>query len=380
VPENGQAEQDTNAERMAITCRFVPCELPLDVATPAFREPPSGDSSPRDPAETQAAGKAPGEATEERFYFVTMVRTTLKSPRQRIHQPVTAPSARAGAQALDTQGAGARGKTRSPFLDVRLMRLVGKGSFGKVYYGLWMGTPVAVKVLRTQAEASSSLRHPNIVQAYRHEGRVIGPELSSETWVVQEWCDRGTLREFCNEPREGSENVEEVLGICSDIAGGGSYLHSKGIIHGDLTASNVLIKTQVTRRGYVCKICDFGLAKVLEGGSASIVTSQLSTVSHLPPEVLESDQNTLLTTKADVYAAGILLWQAVRGKSPFAGLSPQRVIIEVASGRRLQLPESTPKEVRDVFDRCTSTNPLQRPSFDDLVQIFSGPLASVIVT
>jgi hypothetical protein len=276
---------------------------------------------------------------------------------------------------------------RSPFEDVRLVRLVGEGSFGKAYYGLWMGSPVAVKVIcvrdpskqRTmepifEGALSSLVAHPNLVQTFQYSSRQKPAEEGGqeiyETWIVQEWCDRGTLSKHCCTSRNEPKSLCEVLDICKDIAGAGAYLHQRGIIHGDLTANNVLIKSDISRKGYTCKICDFGLARILEGEQCEIMTTQLGTVTHMPPELFQLERaNIKLTTKCDICAVGVLLWQALLGKSPFAGLSPPQVVVQVATGHRLELPADTANTIKNIFERCTATDPEKRPDFNELIDM-----------
>mmetsp|Transcript_12897 Transcript_12897/g.38579 ORF Transcript_12897/g.38579 Transcript_12897/m.38579 type:complete len:445 (+) Transcript_12897:2-1336(+) len=400
--------------RQTYACRFMSADLPLDAAASAVRPVPQ-----RMPGEQPA----PLHGLTGRLFFVTMVRSSYNLPtpngsecspasfRQESEPP---PSTGVGLLSQESTPVSddmperrkSRGNTidavaaikppRSPFDDVRLLRLVGQGSFGKVYFGLWMGSPVAVKIIESrnkeeknkfepafEAVLSATMAHPNLVQTYMSSTRAkprtaqMQEELeqSMETWLVQEWCDRGTLGSICSKPRVDPESIPEVVDICIDIAGAGSYLHSRGIIHGDLTANNVLIKTQVSRKGYVCKICDFGLARVLEGDTTDIMTTQLGTVTHMPPELFMVGQEVKLTAMADIYAAGILLWQAVKGESPFSGLSPPQVVVQIVKGKRLKLPEDTPAEIQNVFQRCTAVQPEDRPTFDELVRIFTAYLA-----
>merc|ERR1712032_991040 len=112
----------------------------------------------------------------------------------------------------------------------------------------------------------------------------------------------------------------------------------------------------------------------LEGSSVDFMTSAMSTGTHMPPEHFETGKEVKLTAKADIYAAGVLLWQTLCGKSPFAGLSPSQVVVAVINGQRLTLPEETPNEIRLVFTRCTESDPALRPSFDELVETFSKAL------
>lgn len=290
---------------------------------------------------------------------------------------------------------------RPPFEDVDLKRLVGQGSFGKVYYGLWMGSPVAVKVVMWdstklnggtapifEAQLSATLSHPCLVQTFKYSTRHAAEPLSEgdsidsihdtsvHIWIVQEWCDRGTLRQHCQEPRTDPSSLTEVAGMFADITAAGSYLHSRGIIHGDLSANNVLLKSSLSPKGYVCKVCDFGLARVLEGESTGILTSQLGTMTHMPPELFKLDpREAKMTPKVDIYSTGILLWQVITGRAPFQGLSLPQIVIRVSRGGLLKLPDEAPRQFRDVFDRCTNPDPNQRPSFDELVEFFSGSLS-----
>lgn len=390
-------------ERCPVVCRFMPAELPLDATAAAIR-----------PVPQRELGSPPAvlQNVSGRLYFVTIVKSSEAVPAAPLRSDDTMASGhgedRSGckSESETERGKPKKGNTvdavaaikppRSPFDDVRLLRLVGQGSFGKVYYGLWMGSPVAVKTIETwsteqqrkfepafEAVLSASMAHPNLVQTFMSSSRTKPqaadlPEESdkiNETWMVQEWCDKGTLGSYCSRPRKDPDSLSEVIDIGIDIAGAGTYLHSRGIIHGDLTANNVLIKTQVSRKGYVCKICDFGLARVLEGDTMDIMTTQLGTVTHMPPELFAVGQEVRLTTMADIYAAGILVWQVVMGEPPFAGLSPPQVVVQIVKGKRLKMPEEVNKDIVEVFDRCTAPDPKDRPPFDELVQTFSAMMS-----
>jgi len=280
---------------------------------------------------------------------------------------------------------------RTPFEHVHLMHMVGSGSFGKVYYGLWMGSPVAVKVIEADAQAqnkfkiafeaelSVSLGHPNLVQTYMFSSRAKSGTMGKdddilETWLLQEWCDKGTLRSLFKTPRTDMHGISELFMICMEIAGAGSYLHSRGVIHGDLTSSNVLIKTSSLPKGYTTKVCDFGLARVLEGGNTEIMTAQLGTVTHMPPELFKDDLAMKLTPKADVYALGVLLWTGLTAKTPFEGLSPPQIVLKVSRGQGLKLPANINSKARRIFELCMEKEPSDRPDFDDLVVLLQDEL------
>merc|ERR1711957_404480 len=130
-----------------------------------------------------------------------------------------------------------------------------------------------------------------------------------EVWIVQEWCDLGTLHQKLMR----KEIVErggfgEVIDVCAEIASAASYLNNRGIIHGDLTAKNVLLAERPCPKRYIAKIADFGLARVLDSGMTGINTATLGTVTHMPPELFSIDEGSL-TKKVDVYAFGVITWQ-----------------------------------------------------------------------
>ena len=77
-------------------------------------------------------------------------------------------------------------------------------------------------------------------------------------------------------------------------------------------------------------------ARVLEEGITTLLTSQLGTVSHMPPELLTLGEKRL-SKKVDVYALGVLLFEALTGELPFRGMLFPQIVIYIAGGQRLKL-------------------------------------------
>mmetsp|Transcript_2496 Transcript_2496/g.5471 ORF Transcript_2496/g.5471 Transcript_2496/m.5471 type:complete len:860 (-) Transcript_2496:94-2673(-) len=410
----------TGFARVPVTCRFVPYSHPIDVTASGIKIPSASPWSNLNMSTTMSEARVD---ESNRLFFVIMKQRDA-TPWSRLHSDRDSAGTSAvssgdylreghfGDRRISADMFASNGSARSassartasglesplslkpptpPFEDVKLLRMIGKGSFGKVYYGMWMGAAVAVKVLDTKGSASksrdeprfeasisASISHPHLVQTFKFSTRAKSNKddavcdeegsCSFETWIVQEWCDLGTLGKNCKQPRLEIGKTWEVLDITREVCGAGAYLHSRGIIHGDLTANNVLVRSHISPKGYVCKLCDFGLARVLEGEESEIMTTQLGTVTHMPPELFQLDrQAAKLTPKADVYAAGVLMWQALMGKTPYSGLSPPQVVMQVASGKLLKLPADVPEDVQEVFKRTTHPDPDQRPDFDEVV-------------
>eukprot|EP00746_Dinoflagellata_sp_MGD_P153119 gnl/MRDRNA2_/MRDRNA2_84082_c0_seq1.p1 gnl/MRDRNA2_/MRDRNA2_84082_c0~~gnl/MRDRNA2_/MRDRNA2_84082_c0_seq1.p1 ORF type:complete len:574 (+),score=76.93 gnl/MRDRNA2_/MRDRNA2_84082_c0_seq1:115-1836(+) len=266
---------------------------------------------------------------------------------------------------------------KSPFEDVTILRRVGVGAFGSVYKARWEASIVALKVVKYDGTAdvtkatfegalTSSLAHPGLVKTFKHSMREQENGHGYEVWMVQEFCGMGTVLSQCKETL--AKGFPCIVEVSCEIASAASYLHSRGIIHGDLSGNNVLYaNTGHSAKGFVAKICDFGLARVL-GTSESLETRSMGTVSSMPPELFQM-HGAALTAKVDVYAFGILLYVLCSGNVPFAGMAIQRVIVEVAKGSKPELPPSVPEHLATLYHKSTSKVPKARPDFEKIVHV-----------
>ncbi|CAD7695593.1 unnamed protein product [Ostreobium quekettii] len=202
-------------------------------------------------------------------------------------------------------------------------------------------------------------------------GRETGGEYAAyTTWIVMEYCDRGSLSNalykhiFCPPGKDAKPNMAHILLTAMDVAAAMRYLHMKGIIHGDLKAQNCLLKTDRSdTRGFVCKVGDFGFSRKI-GMNTHIETFTCGTVSHQPPELLRDG---ILTPAADVYSFGLLMWQMVMGKAPYANMNNQRILVSVVDGRRPPLPENCPLSYNLLMTDCWQENHRERPGFEQIL-------------
>lgn len=140
-----------------------------------------------------------------------------------------------------------------------------------------------VRPLLTLLQASTTLHHVLHASSCTAYGlSVMRMRLTHMAWALQVGIVRSLL----------------------DIAAGMDYLHSIGVLHGDLKSANVLLKSTTTDpRGFLCKLADFGLSRVLDLDMTHISTKTYGTISYMPAELLSQGK---MTKQADVYSFAML--------------------------------------------------------------------------
>jgi Tol biopolymer transport system component len=235
-----------------------------------------------------------------------------------------------------------------------------------------LGRLVAIKVLpaevsgdadrmrrfEKEAQAASSLNHPNIVTIHEVE------RIDETSFIVMELVDGKTLRDVLS---DGAMPVRKLLGIAVQIADGLARAHSSGIVHRDLKPENVM----VTKDGLV-KILDFGLAKLarpeLDGGGTQTPTVSeatrpgvvMGTVGYMSPEQASGHP---VDFRSDQFSFGSILYEMATGKSPFhRGTAPQTLaaIIQDEPEPIGTINPRIPSPIRWIIDQCLGKEPGDR--------------------
>jgi serine/threonine-protein kinase len=199
----------------------------------------------------------------------------------------------------------------------RIIALQGRGGMGQVYRAqdLELGQPVALKFLtafRSDERARNRLRkevrlarqisHPNVCRVFD-----IG-EASGELYLSMEYVDGEDLAGLLT--RIGRLPLDKGVDIARKLCAGLAAAHARGVLHRDLKPGNIMIDS----RGEV-RIMDFGLAAVTEQQlDAAEVRS--GTPAYMAPEQLEGRE---ATTRSDIYALGLVLYELFTGKPAFEG-------------------------------------------------------------
>jgi formylglycine-generating enzyme required for sulfatase activity len=187
----------------------------------------------------------------------------------------------------------------------------------KVLHPYWSEDPGFAARFRREARAAANLRHPNIITVYE------AGEAGGQFYIAMEYLPGRTLRELL--VTEGALSLEWALPILEQVADALDYAHKQGVIHRDVKPVNVMIEE--TERGVRATLMDFGLVKALEGSAA--LTSQgtlLGSPEYMAPEQADPGRAAEIGPATDRYALGILAYQALTGRVPFAGNTPSTLV------------------------------------------------------
>ncbi|XP_078411299.1 protein-tyrosine kinase 6-like isoform X2 [Cetorhinus maximus] len=155
--------------------------------------------------------------------------------------------------------------------------------------------------------------------------------------------------------------LEQLLDMAVQVAEGMSYLESQNYVHRDLAARNVLVGDNC-----ICKIADFGLARVVKEG---VYMSQSTAIPYkwTAPEAIEFGR---FSVKSDVWSFGVLLYEIfTHGRTPYPGLDNQEVVSMISEGYRMPCPDGCPGKLYEIMLQCWNSTAQNRPSFKALVQI-----------
>ncbi len=212
----------------------------------------------------------------------------------------------------------------------RLDRKLGEGGMATVYCGtdVLLRRRVAIKVLREQyaadeefvrrfyqeAESAAKLSHPNIVNTFD-----VGRQ-DSTYFIVMELIDGPSLAEIIAADGRLPEPV--AIDYATQIASGLAYAHRQGLLHRDIKPANILVT-----KDDVVKLSDFGIARAVSQQTMALTKPGLvmGSVYYISPEQAQEHE---LHETADLYSLGIVLYQMLTGKLPYAGESPVTVALK----------------------------------------------------
>lgn len=262
-------------------------------------------------------------------------------------------------------------------------RTLGSGAMGVVYEGVdtKLNRRVAIKTIHKnalidpaqaadysnrfmrEAQAVAMLNHPNIVTVYDfgEEGDI--------AYFVMEFIEGKELKNFFD--GEAVFPLSKALGLMVDLLDALGYAHSQGIVHRDIKPANIMID-----KGGRLKLTDFGVARVLDNTEGTQAGTIVGTPGYMSPEQIEGKT---ITPRADIFAAGVILYQFLTRQKPFIGTTSfdvQRKIVSESPANPSSVNPDLPPFVDQIIGKALAKNPEERYAstsefVDDLKQVLA---------
>ena len=243
--------------------------------------------------------------------------------------------------------------------------VLGEGGMGTVYEAEHLGLArlvaikvlspsqakkrVAVKRFQQEARAAGAIGHPNICEVYD-----LGSLDDGSPYLVMEKLVGTTLADRIS--REGGLPFDEITDVMMQVLSGLIAAHDKGIVHRDIKPENIFLARRVGSPPIV-KILDFGVSKMMpqfQGGDEQLDLTRtgmvMGTPYYMSPEQARGERN--LDGRVDVYACGVMMYEAIVGKRPFLAPNYNALLLAIIN--------TTPRALREA-------RPATPPAFEKIV-------------
>ena len=196
---------------------------------------------------------------------------------------------------------------------------------------------------RREALAAAKLNHPNIVTI--HE---VG-EYNGRPFMVTEYAGERTLSDvIASNHISPSDAINIIVQVCEGL----DEAHNAGIVHRDIKPSNIVLE----KSGHP-KIVDFGLAAIQGADKLTMAGSAMGTIGYMAPEQL---RGTAIDRRADLFSVGIVLYELITGKNPFAAetqVAVQTLILSGIPEPMARFKAGVPDGLQEVVDRALEKEP-----------------------
>lgn len=253
----------------------------------------------------------------------------------------------------------------------KILKMLGKGSFGKVYMASQVLTNrvVAIKCLDKKAVKEDNRKnkilhellmfktlsdHPNVTQIYEVF------ENKKYFFFVMEYASGGDLLQLMKRKNRLTEHT--ARGIFIQLVRGLKYIHSKGILHRDIKLDNILL---IEADGELkAKICDFGVSRFVK--DHEVINEQCGTPAYIAPEIIRKKGYKGFTV--DIWSLGVLLYAMVMGAMPFKASNIDGLHDKILNRDcEMEDPEVS-QEALDLIEKMLTINPDKRITLDEIIE------------
>lgn len=242
-----------------------------------------------------------------------------------------------------------------------LRSMIAVGGMGEVWRGedIELARPVAIKTLkessasntvflkrfRNEARNAAGLMHPNIAQVFDYGDQ------EGTAFLVMELVDGEPLSSILERERTLAER--RLVRMMTDTCRGLQAAHAAGIMHRDVKPGNLLVQP-----GDGIKITDFGVSRATDQTTLTATGMVMGTAQYLAPELALGKP---ATPASDVYALGIIMYEAVVGKRPFTAATAVDIAVAQVNNDVPPLPDTVSRPLRDLILHVLEKSPRKRP-------------------
>jgi len=255
----------------------------------------------------------------------------------------------------------------------RPLELLGSGGSGTVWLARdeRSGRNVALKIVAREGNAGHRAeREAQAVAKLRHRrcARVHSVERDERhVYIAYEHVPGRTLRERL---RTGSLDDARAVEAAAQVLDALAHAHQRGVVHRDVKPANVLVEDGDET---AVRLLDFGLAQLEEADSLTATGDVPGTLAYIAPERLAGRP---ATGAADVWAVGVILWEALAGYQPFGSASPVETARRIAAGAPplAKARPDLPRALSSAVDRALAADPARRPRPKQLAVLLRASL------
>jgi WD40 repeat protein/serine/threonine protein kinase len=232
----------------------------------------------------------------------------------------------------------------------------------KMIHGGALASPQVIRRFHTEAEAAAKLDHPHIVPIYEigqhEEHHYFTMKLLTGGSLADALSEQRGARLKFRSPARTREDQRAVAQFMKEVAQAVQYAHERGVLHRDLKPGNILLDGEGEPH-----VTDFSLAKLLEHDSGLTLTEAvLGSPGYMAPEQA-SGKSREVTTAADIYSLGVVLFELLTGQLPFHGetsVETMRAIVEQEPPRPRSMNPMVDPDLETICLKCLEKEPGRR--------------------